>query len=288
MTKIYSKIKMTTKKIQLEKITIGGNAPFVLIAGPCVVEGEDTTFKIAEAIQRITGRQEIPFIFKASYDKANRTSVSSFRGLGIRRALAILEKIKEKLNVPLLSDVHSVEEISMSAKVLDVLQIPAFLCRQTDLLLAIGETGKIVNIKKGQFLAPWDVKEIVKKIESVGNRKILLTERGSSFGYNNLVTDFRSLSIMRQTGYPVVLDASHSVQQPGGLGSASGGNREFIPLLSRCGVAAGCDAIFLEVHPNPKKALSDGPNMLPLDKLESLLVDLKAIDAIVKNSNNKK
>jgi len=288
MTKIYSKIKMTTKKIQLEKITIGGNAPFVLIAGPCVVEGEDTTFKIAEVIQRITGRQKIPFIFKASYDKANRTSVSSFRGLGIRRALAILEKIKEKLNVPLLSDVHSVEEISMSAKVLDVLQIPAFLCRQTDLLLAIGETGKIVNIKKGQFLAPWDVKEIVKKIESVGNRKILLTERGSSFGYNNLVTDFRSLSIMRQTGYPVVLDASHSVQQPGGLGSASGGNREFIPLLSRCGVAAGCDAIFLEVHPNPKKALSDGPNMLPLDKLESLLVDLKAIDAIVKNSNNKK
>ncbi len=271
-----------TKKIQLGKITIGGNTPFVLIAGPCVVEGEDITFKIAEAIQRITRRQKIPFIFKASYDKANRTSLSSFRGLGIQRALAILEKIKEKLNVPLLSDVHSVEDVSRSAKVLDILQIPAFLCRQTDLLLAAGETGKIINIKKGQFLAPWDVKEIVKKVESVGNRKILLTERGSSFGYNNLVTDFRSLSIMRQTGYPVVLDASHSVQQPGGLGTASGGNSEFIPLLSRCGVAAGCDAIFLEVHPNPKKALSDGPNMLPLNKLESLLVDLKAIDAVVK------
>ena len=270
------------KVIKLEKITIGGNAPFVLIAGPCVVEDEHTTFKIAETIRRITQRQKIPFIFKASYDKANRTSLSSFRGLGMQRALAILEKIKQKLGVPLLSDVHSAEEIPLSAKVLDVLQIPAFLCRQTDLLLAAGQTGKIINIKKGQFLAPWDVKEIVKKVESVGNRKILLTERGSSFGYNNLVTDFRSLAIMRQTGYPVVLDASHSVQQPGGLGSASGGNSEFIPLLSRCGVAAVCDAIFLEVHPNPKKALSDGPNMLPLNKLESLLVDLKAIDGIVK------
>lgn len=273
---------MTTKKIQLGNITIGGNTPFVLIAGPCVVEDETTTMKIAETIQRLTQQQNIPFIFKASYDKANRTSISSFRGLGMQRALAILEKIKEKLNVPLLSDVHSVEEISISAKVLDILQIPAFLCRQTDLLLAAGKTGKIINVKKGQFLAPWDVKEIVKKVESTGNRKILLTERGSSFGYNNLVTDFRSLSIMRQTGYPVVLDASHGVQQPGGLGTASGGNSEFIPLLSRCGVAAGCDAIFLEVHPNPKKALSDGPNMLPLNKLESLLVDLKAIDRIVK------
>lgn len=271
-----------TKKIQIGKITIGGNAPFVLIAGPCVVEEERTTFKIAEAIQRITQRQKIPFIFKASYDKANRTSISSFRGLGMQRALAVLEKIKRKLGVPLLSDVHSAEEIPISAKVLDILQIPAFLCRQTDLLLAAGETGKIINIKKGQFLAPWDVKEIVKKVESVGNRKILLTERGSSFGYNNLVTDFRSLAIMRKTSYPVVLDASHSVQQPGGLGTASGGNSEFIPLLSRCGVAAGCDAIFMEVHSNPKKALSDGPNMLPLNKLESLLVDLKAIDGIVK------
>ena len=271
-----------TQKIKLGNITIGGNAPFVLIAGPCVVEDEDTTFKIAQTIQRIARRQKIFFIFKASYDKANRTSISSFRGLGMRRALAILENIKQKLGVPLLSDVHSVEEVSVSAQVLDVIQIPAFLCRQTDLLLAAGETGKVINIKKGQFLAPWDVKEIVKKIESVGNHKILLTERGSSFGYNNLVTDFRSLAIMRQTGYPVVLDASHSVQQPGGLGNASDGSSEFIPLLSRCGVAAGCDAIFMEVHPNPKKALSDGPNMLPLNQLESLLVDLKAIDAIVK------
>ena len=271
-----------TKLIHLKNITIGGNTPFVLIAGPCVVEDEDTTFKIAQTLQRITRRQKIPFIFKASYDKANRTSVSSFRGLGMQRALAVLKNIQQKLGVPLLSDVHSVEEISACEKVLDVLQIPAFLCRQTDLLLAAGETGKIINVKKGQFLAPWDVKEIVKKIESVGNQKILLTERGSSFGYNNLVTDFRSLAIMRQTGYPVVLDASHSVQQPGGLGTASGGNREFIPLLSRCGVAAGCDAIFIEVHPNPEKALSDGPNALPLNKLESLLVDLKAIDTIVK------
>ncbi len=274
------------KRIPLDKITFGGNSPFVLICGPCVVESKEITFKIASAVQKITQQLHIPFVFKSSYDKANRTAISSFRGLGMRRALGILQDMKERLGLPVISDVHTVAEIGEAAKVLDIIQIPAFLCRQTDLLLAAGETGKIVNIKKGQFLAPWDVRQIVQKIESTGNRKILLTERGTSFGYNNLVTDFRSLAIMRETGYPVVLDASHSVQQPGGLGNTSGGNSEFIPLLSRCGVAAGCDAIFMEVHLNPKKALSDGPNMLPLNKLESLLMDLKAIDGIVKRRNN--
>ena len=272
-----------TKIIQLGKVKIGGGAPFVLIAGPCVIESRATALFIAKAIKQITQRLGIHFIFKASYDKANRTSISSFRGLGMEEGLEILDEVKEKFNVPVLSDVHSPDEMEHAAQVLDVIQIPAFLSRQTDLLLAAGQTGKVVNIKKGQFLAPWDVKEIVDKVKSTGNHKILLTERGTTFGYNTLVTDFRSLAIMRKTGCPVVMDASHSVQQPGGLGSASGGQSEFIPLLARCGVAAGCDAVFVEVHPNPKKALSDGPNMLPLNQLGSLLKDLKAIDRIVKH-----
>ncbi len=268
--------------IQLKNIKIGGGRPFVLIAGPCVIENRTMALKIAKDIKAITKRTGVPFIFKASYDKANRSSIESFRGVGMRTGLITLREIKEELNVPVLSDVHSVEEIEEAANFLDILQIPAFLCRQTDLLVAAGRSGKIVNVKKGQFLAPWDVKTLIKKIESTGNRKILLTERGVSFGYNTLVSDFRSLAIMRATGYPVVFDASHSVQQPGGLGHASGGQSEFIPLLARCAVAAGCDAVFMEVHPNPKKALSDGPNMLPLNQLEKLLVDLKAIDRIVK------
>ncbi len=270
------------KVISLGPIKFGGNQPFVLIAGPCVVESEATTFKIADILKKITTRLKIPFVFKASYDKANRTSITSFRGMGMDKALAILEEVKNRYDVPILSDVHLPEEVPAASEVVDILQIPAFLCRQTDLLTAAAKSGKIVNVKKGQFLAPWDVKEIVKKIESAGHHKILLTERGSSFGYNNLVSDFRSLAIMRQTGYPVVFDASHSVQQPGGLDNASGGNREYIPLLSRAAVAVGCDAIFMEVHFNPQKALSDGPNMWPLDKLENLLIDLKAIDAVVK------
>jgi 2-dehydro-3-deoxyphosphooctonate aldolase (KDO 8-P synthase) len=270
------------KTVTIGKIKMGGKAPFVLIAGPCVIENRQLALKTAKAIKAITSKLKVPFVFKASYDKANRTSVSSFRGPGIHRGLEILKEIKETLKVPVLSDVHSVLEVEEAAEVLDILQIPAFLCRQTDLLLAAGKTRRVVNIKKGQFLAPADIKQAIKKIEHAGSKKILLTERGTSFGYNNLVTDFRSLAIMGKTGYPVVFDATHSVQQPGGLGTVSGGNSEFIPLLSRCGVAAGCDGLFMEVHPNPKKALSDGPNMLELNKLEKLLIDLKAIDKIVK------
>lgn len=270
------------RSFNIGKIKIGGTMPFVLIAGPCVIESRESALHIALAIQKITSRVNVPFIFKASYDKANRTSVTSFRGPGLQRGLEVLQEIKERVGAPVLSDVHSVEEVGPAAAVLDVLQIPAFLCRQTDLLIAAGKTKRVVNIKKGQFLAPVDMTQAVKKVEHTGNKKILLTERGSTFGYNNLVTDFRSLAIMRETGYPVVFDATHSVQQPGGLGTASGGNSEYIPLLSRCAVAAGCDAVFMEVHPAPPKALSDGPNMLRLNKLENLLVDLKAIDRIAK------
>ncbi|MFA5059813.1 MAG: 3-deoxy-8-phosphooctulonate synthase [Candidatus Omnitrophota bacterium] len=270
------------KTIKIGGVTISNDLPFVLIAGPCVIESKELVFKTATAIKKITAALNIPLIFKASYDKANRTSIASFRGLGMTEGLNVLEEVKEKLGIPVLSDVHSVDEMEQAAEVLDVIQIPAFLCRQTDLLLAAAKTGKVINIKKGQFLAPWDMKEAVKKVERQGNRKILLTERGVSFGYNNLVSDFRALAIMKQTGYPVVFDASHSVQQPGGLGKASGGKSEFIPLLSRCAIAAGCAAIFMEVHPQPAKALSDGPNMLPLENLKNLLIDLKAIDRIVK------
>jgi 2-dehydro-3-deoxyphosphooctonate aldolase (KDO 8-P synthase) len=273
---------MMGRSITIGKVRVGGNAPFVLIAGPCVIESKQLVLQTAIAIQKIASRLKIPFIFKSSYDKANRTSVKSFRGPGLEDGLKILNEVKKRVGVPVLSDVHSVMEVDRAAEVLDVLQIPAFLCRQTDLLIAAGKTGKVVNIKKGQFLAPADIKEAVKKVEHAGNKKILLTERGTSFGYNNLVTDFRSLAIMRETGYPVVFDATHSVQQPGGLGTVSGGNSEYIPLLARCGIAAGCDAVFMEVHPHPSKALSDGPNMLPLHQLEALLVDLKAIDKIVK------
>jgi len=253
-----------------------------LIAGPCVIESRESVFRIARALKKIAARAGVRLIFKASYDKANRTSVKSFRGPGLLQGLEILAEVKKELRLPVLSDVHSVDEVGPAAEVLDVLQIPAFLCRQTDLLIAAGRSKRAVNIKKGQFLAPQDMAHAVKKVESAGTRKILLTERGASFGYNNLVTDFRSLAIMRCLGYPVVFDATHSVQQPGGLGAASGGTSEFIPLLSRCGVAAGCDALFLEVHPDPSKALSDGPNMLPLHKLEKLLVELKAIDRIAR------
>ncbi len=273
----------TTKILKLGSITIGGGHPFVLIAGPCVIESKVNAMAIAQQLKAITRKLKVPFIFKASYDKANRTSIESFRGPGLRDGLKVLKEIKVKLGVPVLSDVHSIEEIDDAAEVLDILQIPAFLCRQTNLLVKAAQTGKIVNVKKGQFLAPWDMKSVVKKIEHAGGKKILLTERGVSFGYNNLVTDFRALDVMRQTGYPVIFDATHSVQQPGGLGHASGGMSEYIPLLSRCAVAAGCDGIFLETHPNPSKALSDGPNMIPLNKLESLLKSLIAIDKVVKN-----
>jgi 2-dehydro-3-deoxyphosphooctonate aldolase (KDO 8-P synthase) len=273
-----------TKIISLKKVKIGGNHPFVLIAGPCVIESRELVFEVAAFLKKLTAKHKIPFIFKASYDKANRTSISSFRGPGLIEGLEILREVKNEFDVPVLSDIHSLNDVKRSAEVLDILQIPAFLCRQTDLLVEAGKSGKVVNVKKGQFLAPWDMKEVAKKIEGTGNKNILLTERGTSFGYNNLVTDFRALGIMRKTGYPVVFDATHSVQQPGGLGTASGGTGEYIPLLARCGVAAGADAIFMEVHPNPKKALSDGPNMVALKDLEPLLRDLKAIDMVVKKS----
>ena len=270
--------------ISIGNVKMGNQNPFVLIAGPCVIENKKIVLQTAKEIKRITSRLKIPFIFKASYDKANRTSIRSFRGLGLREGLGILQDVKDELGIPLLSDIHSQEQVSLAAETLDILQIPAFLCRQTDLILAAAESKKAVNIKKGQFLAPWDIGEIIKKIESAGNRNILLTERGVSFGYNNLVSDFRSLAIMRKTGYPVIYDASYSVQRPAGHGSVSGGDSEFIPLLARCAAAAGVAGIFMEVHPNPSKALSDGPNMLPLNKLERLLVELKAIDKIVKTS----
>ncbi len=275
------------KSIAIGHIQIGGDRPFVLIAGPCAIEDKKTVLKIARDLQQITGWLKIPLIFKASYDKANRTSVKSFRGPGLEEGLDILAEVKRKFGLPVTSDVHSVQEVDRAAAVLDILQIPAFLCRQTDLILKAARTGKPVSVKKGQFLAPWDMKSVIGKIESTGNRKILLTERGVSFGYNNLVSDFRSLAVMRAMGYPVVFDASHSVQQPGGLGTASGGQREFIPLLARCGLAAGCDALFMEVHTHPARALSDGPNMLPLKGLDRLLGDLKQIDAIVKQRNKR-
>ena len=273
---------MKQRVVQIGKIRCGGTNPFVLIAGPCVIESKAMTLNVARQIKKITTRLKIPFIFKVSYDKANRTSLKSYRGPGLQIGLEVLREIKEKLGLAVLSDVHNIQEIEAASRVLDVIQIPAFLCRQTDLLIAAGLSKKVVNVKKGQFMAPTDIGHVVKKIEHAGNHKILLTERGVSFGYNNLVSDFRALAIMRETGYPVVFDATHSVQQPGGLGTASGGESMYVPLLARCAVAAGCDAIFLEVHPNPKKALSDGPNMIALGNLEKLLVILKAIDTIVK------
>lgn len=256
--------------VEIGKMRLGdGN--FFLIAGPCVIENEDLVLKTAEQITRIAAAHKVPLIFKSSYDKANRTAVSSFRGMGMEEGLKILQKVKETVGVPVLSDVHGPEEATAAAGVLDVLQIPAFLCRQTDLLLAAGKTGKVVNVKKGQFLAPWDMANVVEKLESTGNRKIFLTERGASFGYNNLVSDMRSLVIMRRTGYPVVFDGTHSVQLPGGGGKVSSGQREFVLPLTRAAVAAGCDGLFLEVHPSPDQAPSDGPNMIDPAQLDQLL-----------------
>lgn len=263
-----------------DKVIFGAHRPLVLIAGPCVIESPLATLKIAEAIKKITSKLHVPFVFKASFDKANRTSIDSFRGPGLYEGLKILSQVKSRLGVPVLSDVHDVNQAQMAGEILDIIQIPAFLCRQTDLIVAAAKTGKPVNVKKGQFMAPWDIKGIVKKMQEIGNHRLLLTERGVSFGYNNLVSDFRSLAVMRSWGYPVIFDASHSVQKPGSLGNASGGESQYIPLLSRCAVAAGVDAIFLETHPNPGRALSDGPNMLPLKNLENLLKDLIAIDRI--------
>ena len=267
-----------TKTITIGNVVIGGNSPLVLIAGPCVIESEKSAFKHAAALKDVTSRLGMPFIYKSSYDKANRTSANSFRGPGLVKGLRILKKIKDELGIPILSDVHCKEDIGPAAKVLDVIQIPAFLSRQTDLIIAAARTGKAVNIKKGQFMAPWDMRNPVKKAESAGNKKIILTERGVSFGYNNLVSDFRSLVIMREFGYPVVYDATHSVQMPGGLGDKSGGDSRFIPYLAACAVACGIDGIFMEVHEDPARALSDGPNMIKLSELGNLLLKLKKIE----------
>jgi 2-dehydro-3-deoxyphosphooctonate aldolase (KDO 8-P synthase) len=270
------------REIQIGNVKIGGNRPLVLIAGPCVIESEVLTLRCAERLMTICNGVTTPFIFKASYDKANRTSVTSFRGPGMREGLRILAKVKESLGISVLTDVHSIEEIGPAADVADILQIPAFLCRQTDLISAAARSDKVINIKKGQFMAPWDMENVVDKALSAGNSRIMLTERGVSFGYNNLVSDLRSLPIMRRIGYPVVYDATHSVQLPGGLGGMSGGQREFVEYLARAAVATGVDGVFLEVHEDPDKALCDGPNSLRLDDLPHLLKKLKAIDAIVK------
>jgi 2-dehydro-3-deoxyphosphooctonate aldolase (KDO 8-P synthase) len=271
-----------THTVHIGEITIGGGAPLVLIAGPCVIEGEAFTLSLASRLQEVSRELGIHLIFKASYDKANRTSISSARGPGLEEGLKILQQVKEEVGLPVISDVHQVSEVPQAAQVLDVIQIPAFLCRQTDLVVEAAKTGKPINVKKGQFLAPWDMVHVVEKIISTGNEQILLTERGTSFGYNNLVSDMKSLPIMRGFGYPVIFDATHSVQLPGGAGKASGGEREFIPTLSKAAVGAGVDGVFLEVHPEPERALSDGANSLALDALSPILKQLKAIDRIVK------
>ncbi len=255
--------------------------PFTLISGPCVIEDEAMTLRIAARLKELTDSIGIAFTFKASYDKANRTAITSYRGPGIHDGLKILAKIKATLDIPIISDVHRISEVAPAADVLDVIQIPAFLCRQTDLIVEAAKTGKPVNIKKGQFLAPWDMANIVEKIRSVSSVPPMITERGVSFGYNNLVVDFRGIRVMQQTGCPIIFDATHSVQLPGGAGTSSGGQREFAPVLARAAMAAGVDGIFLEVHEDPDKALCDGPNSLPLDKLPKLLEQLKAIRAAV-------
>jgi 2-dehydro-3-deoxyphosphooctonate aldolase (KDO 8-P synthase) len=271
-----------TKEINIGGIRVGGGNTLVLIAGPCVIESEQMAMETASRLKSITSELAIPFIFKSSYDKANRSSLTSFRGPGLRRGLQILSRIGRELNIPVLSDVHRFEEIGPAAEVLDVLQIPAFLCRQTDFILDVARTGRVVNIKKGQFLAPWDIKNVIEKVVSTGNNNIIITERGVSFGYNNLVADMRSLPIMRELGYPVVFDATHSVQLPGATGTASSGERKFVPHLTRAAVAVGIDALFMEIHACPSEAMCDGSNMLSLDELPGLLKQIIEIDRIIR------
>ncbi|WP_032112142.1 3-deoxy-8-phosphooctulonate synthase [Candidatus Paracaedibacter symbiosus] len=265
-----------------DEIIFGNDLPFVLIAGPCVLESRQHALEMSTSIAKIAQKLDIPFIYKSSFDKANRTSATGERGLGLEASLEIFAEIKEKVGCPIITDVHSAEHCEIMAEVVDVLQIPAFLCRQTDLLKAAAATGKIINIKKGQFLAPWDMTNVAKKMETFGNTNVLLCERGASFGYNTLVSDMRSLPIMAKTGYPVVFDATHSVQQPGGAGTASSGERHFVPVLARAAIAVGVASVFMEVHQDPDNAPSDGPNMLKLQDLEILLTSLKKYDAITK------
>lgn len=273
---------MATRKVTLGSIEIGAGKPLAVIAGPCVIESRDSALRHAERLKAIADRVGTPYIFKASYDKANRSAIDSYRGPGLEKGLEILAEVKKITGVHILTDVHESNQVPAVAEVADVLQIPAFLCRQTDFVTAVAKSGKVVNVKKGQFLAPWDMRNVVEKILASGNDQVLLTERGVSFGYNNLVSDMRSLVIMRELGYPVVFDATHSLQLPGGLGHASGGERKFIPALARAGVAAGIDALFMEVHEDPDHALSDGPNSLALKDFEGLLRTVKDIDAMVK------
>lgn len=264
-------------EVDIGPFSVGGDRPHFMIAGPCVIESEGLVLETASAIAEIAKDLGIPYIFKASYDKANRTSISSFRGLGIAAGLKILKKVKDELGVPILTDIHEVQDVLQVAELVDVLQIPAFLCRQTDLLCAAAKSGRVVNVKKGQFLSPWDMANVVNKLQEAGTRKIFLTERGASFGYQNLVVDMRSLPVMRNLGYPVVFDATHSVQLPGGGGTCSSGQREFVAPLARAAAAVGCDGFFMEVHPRPEEALSDGPNMVRLSELRGLLQQLQAI-----------
>jgi len=268
-----------TRQIAVNDIRIGGKNRLILIAGPCVIESEAACLETAKRLKDIAVKLKVPFIFKSSFDKANRLSIESFRGPGIKKGLDILHKVKQKVKVPVLSDIHCRKDVAEAAKVLDILQIPALLCRQTDIVVDVARTGKVINIKKGQFMAPWDVLPIIRKAESTGNRNILVTERGVCFGYNNLVTDFRSLGVMRECGYPVIFDATHSVQIPAGKGSCSSGQREFVEDLSRAAVAFGCSGLFLEVHKSPDEALCDGPNMIDLKSLEKLLRQITKIEA---------
>ena len=273
------------KLVEVGNFKIGAGRPLAVIAGPCVIESQESALRHAALLKEAADRAGVPYIFKSSYDKANRSSGSSFRGPGLERGLEILAEVKRKVGVPILTDVHESAQVAAVQEIADVLQIPAFLCRQTDFVVAVANSGKVVNVKKGQFLAPWDIANVVDKILSTGNDRLLLTERGVSFGYNNLVSDMRSLVWMRELGYPVVFDATHSLQLPGGLGHASGGERKYIPALARAAVAAGVDALFMEVHEDPDKALSDGPNSLPLKDFEKLIRTVKQIDEMVKGSS---
>ena len=277
---------MENKTVKCGKLNISNKSRFTLIAGPCQLESEKHALEVANELKKITDKLGIGLIYKTSFDKANRTSLKGKRGVGLEKSLPVFDKIRKEVGIPVLTDVHAIEQCEIVSKHVDVLQIPAFLCRQTDLLIAAAKTGKVINVKKGQFLAPWDMENVTKKIEDSGNKNILVTERGASFGYNTLVSDMRSLPIMAKNGYPVVFDATHSVQQPGGMGDKSGGQREFVEHLARAAIAVGVAAVFMETHPDPDNAPSDGPNMVPLSKMSGLLNQLLQIDNLIKNGKN--
>jgi len=274
---------MINHKVKCANFEIANDQPFTLIAGPCQLESEKHALDVSKELKKITSDLKINLIYKTSFDKANRTSLNGKRGMGLEKSLSIFDKIRKEVGVPVLTDIHTAEQCSLVAEHVDVLQIPAFLCRQTDLLIAAAKTGKIINVKKGQFLAPWDMANVIKKLEDSGNKNILLTERGASFGYNTLVSDMRALPIMAKFGYPIVFDATHSVQQPGGMGEKSGGQREFVPYLARAAIAVGVGVVFMETHEDPDNAPSDGPNMVPLSEMKSLLKKLVSIDTLIKN-----